>query len=162
MDRHPTSSQKSTNDSDARSFVLLQTEQLSNLNVIGHDKIADALNALVDSSPVDFTIDNAIALCEQAMSLLRPPEIKVKSTCEASRPKSEREADAYDEYFPVVRVDGPPRHVFAWSLLSAFRDLLIEAKAGTSLTPVEWSVIRQGFVELALLITGYEDCYYEE
>jgi hypothetical protein len=137
--------------------VLLQTDQLSSLDAIGHDEIADALNALADSSPVDFTIDNAIVLCEQAMSLLGPPEIIEKSTCEARRPKSEHEADAYDEYFPVVRVDGSPRHVFAWSLLSAFRDLLVEAKAGTSLTPVEWSVIRQGFVELALLITGYED-----
>jgi len=153
---------KSPREPGREPFVLLETDQLSGLPAVGDDEIAGALHALADSSPIDFTIDNAIALCDQAIRLLGAPETMVRPPHGDSSPKSEREADAYDDYFPVTRVGGDARHVFAWSLVSAFRELLIEAKVGSSLTPVEWSVIRQGFVELALLITNYDDRYCKE
>lgn len=163
MTRQPKHPPKLKTEKVAAPFVLLRTEQLPNLLPIGDDEIANILHILSDSSPVDFTIDNAIALCEEVIAQLGPerPETTVAVPRNHDL-KSAREADAYDDYFPVVRVEGDARHVFALSLVSAFRDLLVEAKAGCSLTPLEWSLIRQGFVELVLLITGYEESYYKE
>jgi len=120
MTRNLKSSPNQNPESAEPGFLLLQTECLASLPASRDDEIAAALGTLADSSPVEFTVDNAIALCEQAISLLGQPETTANAAREPSSQRSELEADAYDAYFPVIRVDGDARHVFAWSLLLAF------------------------------------------
>lgn len=127
---------------------LLMPDTLDDVTPSKNDDICRAMAVFIDSSAVDFSIESAIELCDRTLQQLGLPITKpVQST--AAKGRSEQEAEAYDAYFPIVRVAGNARHIRAFNVVTAFREMLLESRQGCSLTPVEWGLIRTGFLELA-------------
>lgn len=140
-------------------FPLLPVEDLLNVKPAAADDVSEAAAVITKPMPTACPVDRLANLHERALETLQllKPEMLIDSESASS---TKTDADAYDEYFSVVRTKGDARRIFAFGTLSAFRDLFIDMKSGTELDAVGLSSVRTAEYELLRLIAHDQDLYY--
>ncbi|QDT78266.1 hypothetical protein Mal35_16980 [Gimesia maris] len=142
---------------DRSTFPLLPVEELLSLQPVANDKVAKAAAEVSKPMLASCPVNRLTSLHNRALMKLES-DSEPMTTVPSSGEKSD--ADAYDEYFSVVRAKGNDRHIFALGTLTAFRDLFEDIESGTDLDAIEINNIREAEYELLRLIALDEDLYY--
>ena len=150
-------SQSTQSAGTVAAFPLLPVEELQGMHAVAGDDVANAAAAVTKPMPASCPMNRLAHLHDRA---LRTLESDREPQTPAPAPASKSDADAYDEYFAVIRARGNNRRIFAVGTLTAFRDLFIDMESGTQLDAVGISSVRTAEYELLRLVAPDEDLYY--
>ncbi len=116
------------------------------------DKVRRALDLFCRIAA--FTSDKeALIIVEDALAVLGPLTESLPSLENNQIPAGDKIGmREYDGFFGVIRTSETPALHWAFSLFMTYRNLLLNAEKGLSLTPTEWMALKASFGELAKLL----------